>query len=84
LNLRKEDKINTKDKTHGLKASFVQSKNSVVAAIIASTIRNEDTYQQFLQQLKQHLLSYKVLDPVSNKIFHYDRSLKYSIIKIFK
>uniref|UniRef100_A0A1X7VTR5 FAM86 N-terminal domain-containing protein n=1 Tax=Amphimedon queenslandica TaxID=400682 RepID=A0A1X7VTR5_AMPQE len=52
-------------------------------AYVASTIRNEDTYSQFLQKIDGSSLLYKeVKNELAKRIFYYDRRLIVSILEI--
>ncbi|XP_053392683.1 uncharacterized protein LOC123562779 [Mercenaria mercenaria] len=51
-------------------------------AYIASTIRNEDTRDQFLISLSNEGLKYEQVDPPTLQLFHYDRSVPIEIIRI--
>ncbi|KAL4239695.1 Protein fam86a [Mactra antiquata] len=63
-----------------LKIILSQSSRSV--AYIASTIRNEDTRDQFLITLSSEGLKYEQMDSPTLQLFHYDRSVPIEILKI--
>ncbi|XP_060559823.1 putative uncharacterized protein DDB_G0277003 [Ruditapes philippinarum] len=57
-------------------------RRSTCSAYVASTIRNEDTRDQFLVSLNNEGLKYEQVDPPTVKLFHYDRSVPIEIIHI--
>lgn len=52
-------------------------------AYIASTVRNEDTRDHFLVALGNKGLRYEILDPPSEKIFHYDDIIPIEILRVW-
>ncbi|XP_069125293.1 protein-lysine N-methyltransferase EEF2KMT-like [Argopecten irradians] len=51
-------------------------------AVIASTIRNEDTRDHFLIVLANEGLTYEIVDSPTKRIFHYEDTIPIEILKI--
>ncbi|KAL5018206.1 hypothetical protein ScPMuIL_003928 [Solemya velum] len=51
-------------------------------AYIASTIRNEDTRDQFFIMMNKEDLSYELIDPPTKGFFHYEKIIPLEILKV--